>query len=116
MAAPKVRWFIAALALIVALAPVTSGIYTIGRPSKGSTASAAANPIQHVVVIMQENRSFDSYFGTYPGADGLANAQATATAMGMSGVCLPDPVHGGCDAPFHDSADLNYGANHDNPS
>ncbi len=23
--------------------------------------------IQHVIVIMQENRSFDSYFGTYPG-------------------------------------------------
>ena len=27
--------------------------------------------IKHVVVIMQENRSFDSYFGTFPGADGL---------------------------------------------
>ena len=27
--------------------------------------------IKHVVVIMQENRSFDSYFGTYPGADGI---------------------------------------------
>jgi len=26
--------------------------------------------IKHVIVIMQENRSFDSYFGTYPGADG----------------------------------------------
>src|SRR5262245_53165792 len=27
--------------------------------------------IQHIVVIMQENRSFDSYFGTFPGADGI---------------------------------------------
>jgi phospholipase C len=27
--------------------------------------------IQHVVVIMQENRGFDHYFGTYPGAEGL---------------------------------------------
>ena len=27
--------------------------------------------IKHVVIIMQENRSFDSYFGTYPGADGI---------------------------------------------
>ncbi|MGH3302459.1 MAG: alkaline phosphatase family protein, partial [Streptosporangiaceae bacterium] len=27
--------------------------------------------IKHVIVIMQENRSFDSYFGTYPGADGI---------------------------------------------
>ena len=27
--------------------------------------------IQHVVMIMQENRTFDSYFGTYPGANGI---------------------------------------------
>ena len=57
--------------------------------------------IRHVVVIMQENRSFDSYFGTYPGADGIP-----------AGVCLPDPVNGGCVAPFHDPADLNYGGPH----
>jgi len=28
-------------------------------------------PIQHIVIIMQENRSFDEYFGTYPGANGI---------------------------------------------
>lgn len=28
-------------------------------------------PIKHLVVVVQENHSFDSYFGTYPGADGL---------------------------------------------
>jgi phospholipase C len=28
-------------------------------------------PIQHLVVLMQENHTFDNYFGTYPGADGL---------------------------------------------
>ena len=27
--------------------------------------------IQHIVIITQENRSFDQYFGTYPGADGI---------------------------------------------
>jgi phospholipase C len=57
--------------------------------------------IRHVVIIMQENRSFDSYFGTYPGADGIP-----------SGVCVPDPVNGGCVTPFHDSADLNFGGPH----
>jgi len=30
--------------------------------------------IQHVVFIMKENRSFDSYFGTYPGASGATSA------------------------------------------
>jgi phospholipase C len=57
--------------------------------------------IRHVVIIMQENRSFDSYFGTFPGADGIP-----------PGVCVPDPVNGGCVAPFHDPADLNYGGPH----
>lgn len=31
----------------------------------------AATPIQHLLVMMQENHTFDNYFGTYPGADGL---------------------------------------------
>jgi phospholipase C len=52
-------------------------------------------------VIMQENRSFDSYFGTYPGADGLP-----------ADVCVPDPANGGCVRPFHDAADRNYGGPH----
>jgi len=30
----------------------------------------ASTPIQHLVVLMQENHSFDNYFGTYPGVDG----------------------------------------------
>jgi phospholipase C len=57
--------------------------------------------IKHVVVIMQENRSFDHYFGTFPGANGIPH-----------GVCVPDPMTAGCVAPFHDSADLNYGGPH----
>jgi phospholipase C len=27
--------------------------------------------IPHVIVIVEENRSFDSFFGTYPHADGI---------------------------------------------
>jgi phospholipase C len=29
--------------------------------------SSAENPIQHIIIIMQENRTFDNYFWTYPG-------------------------------------------------
>jgi phospholipase C len=57
--------------------------------------------IKHVVIIMQENRSFDSYFGTYPGADGIP-----------PGVCVPDPNSGQCVAPYHDSSDENFGGPH----
>jgi phospholipase C len=65
------------------------------------TTLTGIHKIQHVVVIMQENRSFDQYFGTYPGADGIP-----------PGVCVPDPGNGGCVAPFHDPADLNFGGPH----
>jgi phospholipase C len=35
--------------------------------------------IKYVFVIYQENRSFDSYFGTFPGADGLFSSRPKAT-------------------------------------
>ena len=58
--------------------------------------------IRHVVVIMQENRSFDSYFGAYPGVDGIP-----------VGACSPDPAQGGrCVAAFHDRSDENFGGPH----
>jgi phospholipase C len=36
--------------------------------------------IKYVFILFQENRSFDSYFGTYPGADGLFSRDASGTA------------------------------------
>src|SRR5947209_2512484 len=62
--------------------------------------------IRHIVVIMQENRSFDSYFGTYPGADGIP------TKDGRPAVCIPDPRAGACVRPFHDRRDANLGGPH----
>ena len=62
--------------------------------------------IQHVVVIMQENRTFDEYFGTYPGTDGLPRQAGKFT------VCVPDPASGTCVAPYHDSMDSNSGGPH----
>ncbi|HEX6932220.1 MAG TPA: alkaline phosphatase family protein [Streptosporangiaceae bacterium] len=63
--------------------------------------------IRHIVIIMQENRSFDSYFGTYPGADGLPARNGRFT------VCLPDPRAGRCDRPYHDPGLMNGGGAHD---
>jgi len=57
--------------------------------------------INHFVFIMQENRSFDHYFGSYPGAEGRP-----------PGVCLPDPAGGPCVAPYYDSNDENRGGPH----
>ena len=52
-----------------------AGVGTLSWVSASTTIDAGPiggiHKIRHVVVIMQENRSFDSYFGTYPGADGI---------------------------------------------
>jgi phospholipase C len=74
----------------------------------GSAAPHGIHKIRHVVVIMQENRSFDSYFGTYPGADGipgLANHPGQVP-------CIPDPRRGGCARPYHDGSLVNGGGPH----
>ena len=55
---------------------------------------------------MQENRSFDSFFGTYPGADGIPAKNGQFT------VCVPDPRSQGCDKPYHDPSLVNGGAGH----
>lgn len=37
------------------------------------SAPAQTNPIKHIVFIVKENRSFDTYFGTFPGANGATS-------------------------------------------
>ena len=37
----------------------------------GPAAAAPRTPIKHFVVLMQENHSFDNYFGTFRGANGI---------------------------------------------
>jgi len=69
-----------------------------------STALAGTFPIAHVIIIMQENRSFDQYFGTFPGANDIP-----------AGTCVPlNPKEQslGCVVPFHDVHDVNAGASH----
>ncbi|MGD0550851.1 MAG: alkaline phosphatase family protein [Candidatus Bathyarchaeia archaeon] len=39
-------------------------------------------PIKHIVIIMQENRSFDEYFGTYPNVNGIPSNMRLTTSPG----------------------------------
>jgi phospholipase C len=64
--------------------------------------------IRHVVIIMQENRSFDSYFGTYPGADGLPGLAGHPGTV----PCVPDPRSHRCERPYHDTSPRNAGGPH----
>jgi phospholipase C len=67
--------------------------------------ASGIHKIKHVIIIMQENRSFDSYFGTYPGVDGIPMKN------GVPAVCVPNPK-GPCQRPYHDTADINGGGPH----
>ncbi len=85
-------------------ATLSAPVPTIPQPAPPEP--APIHKIQHVVMIVQENRSFDSYFGTYPGADGLPAKHGRFT------VCLPNPRWGTCDPPFHDPSLVNGGGSH----
>lgn len=54
-----------ALGVLISMVPVTIA------PAAHQGPLVGIHKIKHVIIIMQENRSFDNYFGTFPGADGL---------------------------------------------
>ncbi|MDQ6949674.1 MAG: phospholipase, partial [Actinomycetota bacterium] len=67
---------------------------------------AAIHKIKHVIVIMQENRSFDSYFGTFPGANGIPMRN------GAPARCLTNPRTNTCQRAYPDHSDVNGGGPH----
>ena len=74
------REFIGAAAAGAALAAFPA--IRIGR--------AAGTPLKNIVVLMQENHSFDNYFGLFPGAEGLP---ACAPLTRATSLCLGAPPH-----------------------
>ncbi len=96
-----------AIALLAGLLLATS-VLPGARPAARAARLQGIHKIQHVVIIMQENRSFDSYFGTYPGADGIPGLAGHPGKVS----CVPDPRRHRCDRPFHDRFDRNTGGPH----
>ncbi|MDE3149572.1 MAG: hypothetical protein KGL37_08890, partial [Acidobacteriota bacterium] len=75
--------------------------------AQGSQSAPNNTPIRHIIIIFQENRSLDSYFGTYPGADGIPMRNGVPT------VCVPDPETGKCVKPYHTHDDVTCGGPHE---
>ncbi len=96
------------LCVLACMLIVPSCLMAQAQSSSGNTSPIlqGIHKIRHVIIIMQENRSFDSYFGTFPGADGLP------TKNGAFTVCNPDPKTGSCMGPYHDTNDSNGGGPH----
>ena len=106
--------FIFALALValgVAFAPAAAGgVWTTVdpravRPVEGPQAPSpqstrSLGQIKHLIFVLQENRSFDSYFGTFPGADGLPSPLPCLPSIDHPSQCVPS---------YLNHADKNYG-------
>src|SRR6476646_10145214 len=95
-------------AVVLGVLLLALGALPSGRDDAQAAARAGIHKIRHVVIIMQENRSFDSYFGTYPGADGIPGLNGNPGTV----PCSPDSTTGHCVRLYHDTSDLDYGGPH----
>jgi phospholipase C len=65
--------------------------------------------VEHIIVLMQENRAFDHYFGTLQGVRGFGDPRAVNLPSGKSVFHQPDPTNpDGFVLPFHAAA-ANFG-------
>ncbi len=106
----RVGALVAVLGLsLVAAANSKTSRHLRSRPNPAARAAVPAgiHKIRHVIIIMQENRSFDNYFGTYPHADGIPGLDGNRGHV----PCLPTG-HGTCVKPFHDRRNINHGGPH----
>ncbi len=87
------------------LSPLCVALGVLTSSSAQTQVKLAQSHIPHVIVVMQENRSFDQYLGTFPGAEGIPQ-----------GVCVPNQPGvpaAGCTAPYDDTDLINAGGPHD---
>jgi phospholipase C len=104
---PIVLVAVVAVLLAGCTGPPDIVIHRRASPVPPAVLAKARQKIQHVIVILQENRSFDHYFGTFPGADGIPMKNGVPT------VCIPNPkAPSGCTKPFHDPSLENKGGPH----
>ncbi|UCC77011.1 MAG: alkaline phosphatase family protein [Anaerolineales bacterium] len=86
MTRPRFQLLLCALVLGTALRQAEAGA--------AAQCEEPSTPIRHLVVLMQQNHTFDNYFGTYPGADGTRHE-----------TCVPiepaNPHSTECVEPFH---------------
>jgi phospholipase C len=82
------------------LAATMAALFTGWLAAPAATAAPAGTepttPIKHFVYMLQGDRSFDNYFGTYPGAEGIPQGTCQRRVVtGSDESCVePFPLHG----------------------
>src|SRR5437773_10931028 len=87
------------------LVALTLAAFTIAEPSSRATSTPdPGTPIQHVVIVLKENRSFDEYFGAFPnlGSYGTTTAKNShGDTVDLTQNPTPDPTSNDIDhSPF----------------
>lgn len=90
--AVRARRAIAAVAVLAvgsALALLTApGISSAATTTAAAAAPTAATPVQHLVVMTQDAHSFDNYFGTRAGVDGIPPSACSPVHTGVATPCV----------------------------
>ena len=87
--------------------PTATSVSPSAAPTEQRTkVELAQQHLQHLIFIVQENRSFDHYFGVYPGARGIPMDNGKPT------VCVPDPILRKCVPPYRTTSQLQQGGPH----
>jgi phospholipase C len=84
-----------------ALTGAAAGASALPLSLRRALAATSAHPattaqlgdIRHIVILMQENRSFDHYYGAMPGVRGFADPTAIKLPTGRSVFHQPDSAH-----------------------
>lgn len=87
----------------------------LSSPWLNSAVATTSIPVTHVIFIIQENHSFDNYFGTFPGANGLSNAPPCCLTNLTSASALISPFHLSSSTPVMITGD-ELPAGYDDPS
>ena len=92
---------VVALAAAAGVAAAVTPAAAVAAAAPGADVARRAEPtpvsaIEHFVYLMQGDRTFDNYFGTYPGADGIpaGTCQRLVLAKPANGCVKPFPLHG----------------------
>ena len=78
------RSFVALSAVTAAGAVVAQGAELGAAPQAEAAGTGTLTDVKHIVILMQENRSFDHYFGTLKGVRGFADRSGIQLSGGYS--------------------------------
>ena len=82
--------------LLTALAALVGTAALTTAPAAAAAERRPTTPIEHFLFLMQGDRTFDNYFGTYPGANGIpaGTCQVFVQAKPANGCVKPFPATG----------------------